>query len=133
MVNQVKAFFVREFGNYFIFKLSLFAMSPVSVWFLARCLTVDSLVSLEKLVNFISPRKLCLSNVFYQRWYENRSMETRIKDVLGQILFEHIIYVIFSPKVILLDILKHLVNILISLYHYEPRIMLAYEFFVLPI
>jgi len=30
VVSQVKAFFVREFGKYFIFKFSLFAKSPAS-------------------------------------------------------------------------------------------------------
>lgn len=51
MVNQVKAFFVREFGKYFIFKFSLFATSPASVWYLVTCLTVISLVSQVNLVN----------------------------------------------------------------------------------
>jgi hypothetical protein len=52
VVNHVKAFFVREFGKYFILKFSLFAMSPASVRNLAICSTVDSLVSPANLVNF---------------------------------------------------------------------------------
>lgn len=51
MVNHVKAFFVREFGKYLIFKFSLFVISPASVSYLATCSIVNSLVSLKNLVN----------------------------------------------------------------------------------
>ena len=51
MVNHVKEFLVRELGKYFILKFSLFAISHASIRYLATCSTVDSLVSLENLVN----------------------------------------------------------------------------------
>lgn len=49
-MNHVKAFLVREFGKYFIFKFSLLAISPTSVWYLTTCSTVDQFVSLVNLV-----------------------------------------------------------------------------------
>ena len=52
MVNQVKAFLVRELGKYLILRLSLFDISPASIKYLAICSTVDSVVSPENLVNF---------------------------------------------------------------------------------
>ena len=51
-MNQVKAFFVKELGKYFIFKFSLFAILPASIKYRAMCSTVDSLLSLANLVNF---------------------------------------------------------------------------------
>jgi len=51
VVNQMKAFLVREIGKYFNLKFSLFAISPASVRYRAICLTVDSLVSPTNLVN----------------------------------------------------------------------------------
>jgi len=51
VVNQVKAFFVRELGKYFIFKFSLFAKSLASIRYQAIHSTVDSLVSPANLVN----------------------------------------------------------------------------------
>lgn len=50
-MNHVKAFFVREFGKNLIFKFSLFAISPASVWYRAISLTVNSPVSPANLVN----------------------------------------------------------------------------------
>jgi hypothetical protein len=50
VVNQVKAFFVREFGNYFNLRFSLFAKFPDSAKYLAICSTIDSLVSPTNLV-----------------------------------------------------------------------------------
>lgn len=51
MVNHVKAFFVRELGKYFILRLSLFAISPSSMRYMATRSTMDSLGSPENLVN----------------------------------------------------------------------------------
>lgn len=51
MVKHVKSFFVIEFRRYFIFKFSTLGMSHASIWYLKTCLTIDSFVSLENLVN----------------------------------------------------------------------------------
>lgn len=48
----MSALFVRELGKYLIFRSSLFAMSPTSIWYMETCSIVDSSVSPENLVNF---------------------------------------------------------------------------------
>ena len=58
-------------------------------------------------------------------------MESHIKAIMGQNLFDHISYVVVSLKVVLLDMSKKLVSILIPLDHYMPMIILTYVFFVL--
>lgn len=73
------------------------------------------------------------ANVFRKKGYKIGYMESHIKAILGQNLFNHISYVVISPKVVLLDMSENLVSILISLDHYRPRIMMTYILFVLPI
>lgn len=55
-------------------------------------------------------------------------MEFHIKEILGHNLFDHISYVVMSPKDFLLEMSKNLVTILVSLEHYIPMIMLTYVF-----
>lgn len=50
-MNHVKTFFVGEFGENIILKLSLFVISSASVWYRAVCSTFDSHVSPGNLVN----------------------------------------------------------------------------------
>jgi len=60
VVNQVKAFFVKELGKYLIFKFSLFVITHASVKYRAMCSTMDSLVlpnKFGKFGNFPIPRK----------------------------------------------------------------------------
>lgn len=51
IVNHVKAFLVKEFGKYFIFKFSLFTISHASIRYQVISSTTDSLVSPTNLMN----------------------------------------------------------------------------------
>lgn len=51
VVNHVKAFFVRELGNYLILKFSLFVRSPASIKYREICSIMNSLVSPTNFVN----------------------------------------------------------------------------------
>lgn len=53
-------------------------------------------------------------------------MKANIKTILGQNMFDRVSYIVPPPpKVVLLDILKYLVDILVSLHHNYFRVILG--------
>lgn len=52
-------------------------------------------------------------------------MQAHVKAILGHNMFDHVGYVILSPKIILLDIYNHLVCILISINQLHLNTILA--------